>query len=92
MKPTLAEQSEPIRLTKHRAQVLLELAERGLEEERREIEQQFDLRFNADGTLSLQEVDFKLIDPGRQEELAYRLIRLTSGVAAIVIFRRRYVL
>lgn len=88
----MAGQSEPVRLTKHRAQVLLDMAENGIEAERYEIKQTFGVHFNSDGTLSLTEDEFNLLDPDRREELAYRLTRLTAAVAAISIFQRRYVL
>lgn len=82
--------SEPVRMTKGRAHILLELAERGLEEERYSIKEEYGVRFAPDGTIDIQIDEFLVDDPDIVADLGHRLERITDGIAAMTIFANRY--
>lgn len=79
---------DPIRMTKRRAVALLELASRGLDEERASIEDTFGVEFRRDGGLDV--TDPGLLVQAEVDELNERVETLNEGRAAMRIFRRRY--
>jgi hypothetical protein len=79
--------SAPIRLTKKRADALLTIFGRGLDEERASLEDEYGITFLRDGTL---DVEAELLEPGDLEVLNGRLEQLTDALAASSIIRRRY--
>lgn len=80
----------PIRLTKRRAEAMLQAFHWGIESERRSIEEAYGVQFNKDGTLNLSEEEFSLFSGDEASELMARLEDLTDALSAAVIFRRRY--
>lgn len=77
----------PRRLTKGRANAMLDIFSLGLMLERDRIELDFGVTFNADGTL---DTDAELLPPGDLELLARRLDALAAALDAATIFRQRY--
>ncbi len=83
---------DPKRMTKERAQALIEIFELGYYAEQRSIEETFGVKFNKDGTIDPEEVELdELAEPGSLENLTERLSQLATALAAEQIFYRRYV-
>lgn len=82
--------AQPTRLTKERANALLDFVDRGLADERDSLSQLFGLRFDQNGKLDLEENSFELFEPGELDELRERLDLMERANAAAIIIQRRY--
>lgn len=83
-------EQQPIRLTKRRAQALLLMVERGIEAERTTIEQNYGVKFDANGIAGMDEEGFRLLAPGDDEVLADALESMIAALDAAAIISRRY--
>lgn len=79
----------PRRLTKGRAKAMLEIYRTGLLAERNQLEREYGIMFNRDGTVELPD-DPELMVPGELDGLPEALERLADATAAAQIIRRRY--
>jgi len=79
----------PRRLTKGRAKAMLEIYRIGLFAERTQLEDEYGIMFNRDGTIELPD-DPELMAPGELDGLNEALTRLNDAAAAATIFRQRY--
>jgi len=86
----MADSTRPIRITKKRANALLEILSKGVEAERSSIEEAFGVKFEVDGTLVVSDDDFDLLDSGQKDEFISRLDKLSDANEASEIFYRRY--
>lgn len=80
----------PIRITKQRAQALLMAAGRGYDEAVADLEDNYGIEFQQDGTIVQDSEKFTLLTDTEKDHVLGRIEYLTRVLDTMAIFRRRY--
>jgi hypothetical protein len=86
----MAAEKPPIRITKQRAQAFLKAADRGIDEWKAELKENYGVVFTRDGMIELDEESFALLTAEEQGIVLEILDDLERAIDTLAIFRRRY--